>query len=555
MRLGRRINRGARSLSSIATKWTIIMPVGIAVLALAGVFAWWSEQRRLDIRVDYVATHAEGASRGTLFLLRGDGVECAAGYINTVATRTYQNQNNLEFYCREKDLVAPMEWYSVGKPKSNNFTTLLANIDGQLVDLASQRTWTGKAWEGGLETDGFLLNRLQRGQETYDVTIYGRCGGVSVSSSAGYHGSIRIPEADAWSAIHVGDGYVIANLGHKIWRGKLPAPSNGECQEIPVEVIHDERDWVYAMLPTKDGVLFGATSVVECPNLNIIYDKNVETIALPADCAAERVNEIYSFTPYYDQILIGNYPDGRVIALRNGATTWSDFATLRPDDYLGQGVRPYRESQSLVAAHGRVYVGMYPWAEMYVYEDEAQTVTRLFSFPEKRADLAMPFFDEMSAITLDVYNANADVPVSSIDSVPEDSNSKLWERGYGQPYWAQRISSIAVLDGKICAGTGNMSGGAYDPMGHPITQREADHYGAVHCASVHNQLLVDARKDEGELRFVLTNTRLKVYNEDGLVGQTNHDLGLNALKAISQSRIKYGAGPYGPFLGTISHGM
>ena len=105
--------------------------------------------------------------------------------------------------------------------------------------------------------------------------------------------------------------------------------------------------------------------------------------------------QIYSMVNYYDRLLMGHYPSGELYAYDGKLRHLSGWPPRIP------GVSPRaREAQTTAIYGGQLYVGVWPWAEVWRYErgaDRWHSLGRLFTRPDIHADPIHPFEAESAA--------------------------------------------------------------------------------------------------------------------------------------------------------------
>jgi hypothetical protein len=362
---------------------------------------------------------------------------------------------------------------NIGKPTEGQYTSRLTTINGELFEYVSQFFYRGGAWrpmrddERAAVDGGLIVNVAMVNRKTYKFTIRGKtCPGLSVFSDDGYHGSFTGADTEQFSGTYTDGKLIIANVQYRIFVGDMPpARRVGECFELPLDRVGPEGDWIYAYHPLPGGVLFGgrAGDDRECAPLRVLdaATRAIETIELP-DCRNGLVTEFYAFAEWQGEVLIGNFPLGTLYAFNPTmrSVRLTDYGRLQPDDLVRADGLPYRESQSLLVHDGKLYIGMYAWAELFVYDQAGNlTLTRMLEEPRAKGAELMPY---AAAITHGI-------------------GGRSGEDDYRDREWSQRISSIAVVGGRVCTSTGNRSGLRYDPIQHPIPERAAAKYGEIFC--------------------------------------------------------------------------
>ena len=120
--------------------------------------------------------------------------------------------------------------------------------------------------------------------------------------------------------------------------------------------------------------------------------------------------------------------------------------------------------------------------------------------------------------------------------------------------WGQRITTLAVFNGRLCAGTGNMSGSPWNADYHPMVPESlAQEYGRISCALIPNHTLGAIKwRRSLELTFKVTDRRLIIEQDGSEIASRNHTMTAEQVAAIAGAgRIELGRGVYGRFQGTL----
>jgi hypothetical protein len=288
------------------------------------------------------------------------------------------------------------------------------------------------------------------------------------------------------------------------------------------------------MMNVSGGLLYGPSldDLTSCTNLVELNVSTRQTRAIPLTaCPPGFVTEIYSLTPWRNEILVGAFYVGRLYAYSPtaNATRLTTFGMPRADDLpdpLWGG--PYRESQSVVVSGGRVMMGMYPWAELFIQDSEAAapTLHRFFAQPGKGLEFA-PYATRLAA-------------ASGVPSGPYEDRA-----------WSQRVPTIAVLSGRVCASTGNRSGDSQQTWVNAIPPAEARPYGEVFCADVPGHAMGRVAL-QGRVTFRVTSASVAIVQNGVVLGETAHTLSAGALSSLATLTVTTAQGDYGPFAGTVT---
>lgn len=478
---------------------------------------------------------------GTVFEASSGDVRCSAGFVSAVQSRVYANQNELEFWCREGAATA-LQFRSIGKPSAGQFSSSIANLNGNIYELVGRSVYQNGAWrplrsgELPIPNDALPVALVRRESETFVFTVNGSaCTGVSLYSTRGYHGTYREADWQEWSAAWTDGSHVVLNIGNEVKVATLAAPTAAPCVSMPALVDSSPRPtWLYAMMNFTGGLLYGASldslaACTELSELNIIT-RQTRLIAL-SPCAPGHVTEVYSLTPWRNEILVGTFPVGTLYAysVAGNSTRLTTFGQPLSDDLPDPTWGgPYRESQSVAVSGGRVFMGMYPWAELFVQDGEGQapTVYRLITQPAKGGEFA-PYATRIAA--------SSNVPTGQ----------------YADRTWAQRIPTIAILSGRVCASTASRTGESLQPWLTVISAAEAAPYGQVFCADVANHVMgrVEAQT---RVSFRITSQNIAILQNGVVVAEVLHSLSAAALTRLATVTPIMGSGDYGPFAGTLS---
>jgi hypothetical protein len=192
---------------------------------------------------------------------------------------------------------------------------------------------------------------------------------------------------------------------------------------------------------------------------------------------------------------------------------------------------------------------MYPWGEV-ILEDGLSGGSqrrRLFSAPLKSPASPTPFFRDAYAYAqqFSARDEKAELVYSLVDG------PKLRREGIEPIAWGQRVSNIAVFNGKVCASTGNATRSVYDPKKHAyLSDHLAQMYGRVFCAELENQTMTTGPVAmNGHARFIVTPTSMRVDIDGKTVAETPHHLAPRDLAALSGGMVTLGDGSYGKIRG------
>jgi hypothetical protein len=502
------------------------------------------------VRQFSVSYQLNGTARaGTLFEWRRGDLRCAAGFVSSLQSRVFANSGELEFWCRRsRDLpVGPFK--RLPKPDPAATQSRVANLDGRLIELDSQSVYGRHGWRPLPGPAG--LARIYTAQRVGDHDVItgsaNGCAGLSVWVDDTYRGTITVAPGAVYSAVTVVGDVVWINLDGDTRRGTVPQTPAAGCREIALDTVNDGAEYIYGYQPFRTEVVYGGTS--NASGCASFYRSGV---SLPvfldgAPCAGQRITEWYSFTRDRHGLLIGEYPEGTLMRYADGRVTDTGLARPDAEDWVGPDGTHYRESQSIVSSAGLLMVGLYPWSEILTVDQEGrhQTRRRLLDAPAKSPAVKLPYFEEATRFAVAQPDIGPDLTLPDGTSLREDPRYLST--------WGERVPTIAVFNGRVCASTGNLGGARYDPELHPYLPPDlAARYGTVFCAPLANQTMsAGSLPAHGRLRFVISDGELRVYLDGQEIAHHRHQLRSADLELLRQrGELELGRGPYGDLEGT-----
>lgn len=230
----------------------------------------------------------------------------------------------------------------------------------------------------------------------------------------------------------------------------------------------------------------------------------------------------YSMTRYYDKVLIGQYPTGSLFQYDKEGLKPFEPAIPVPEGVSANA----REAQTLAIYGGYLYVGVWPWGELWRFDHEAKTwtlVTRVFTQPELSMEDQEPYARAMKDKP-PAYNA-----------------------------WGQRIVSLTNFQDSLYIATMNKGGTPWIPEVQAVIPEAAvAEYGVVHKLTAPGQVAVPFTwKEKTELTFTMAEGKMLI-SQDG-VGIGSGEMGFTPnLSTFNQDNVALANGVYGPCTGTVS---
>ncbi len=235
--------------------------------------------------------------------------------------------------------------------------------------------------------------------------------------------------------------------------------------------------------------------------------------------------QIYSMLNFRDRLLLAQYPTGELFEYRGG----SEIKQLPGWPPRLPGVSPSaRESQTLAIYRGDLFAGVWPWGELWRYnEDENRwhSLGRMFSHPVANDKTIHPYEAEATAHKL-VLN-----------------------------HWGQRVTGLVPLGDSLMVSTSTKGTYPWSDKYTFLTEAQRREYGAVLNFKMPGNLAAQMKwKDKPiQLEFVVEPQRL-VIRQDG------QELGSAPFSAGDASRLQdatltWGNGIFGKLNGTLQNSI
>ena len=232
--------------------------------------------------------------------------------------------------------------------------------------------------------------------------------------------------------------------------------------------------------------------------------------------------QIYSMLNYYDRVLMGQYPTGRLFEYDG-----KEMRELADAPPVMAGVSPSaRELQTTAIYGGDVYAGVWPWGEVWRYNPDAETwtfVDRMFTHPEASNVTVHPYEKECTALEI-VLNQ-----------------------------WGQRVTSLVPLGDRLMVSTSAKGPCPYDERLTVLGNDRWKEYGAVIALHAAGNLSVPITYTGAptRLEFIIGGGKLRILQDGSELASTALEGDLAGLVAGAEalSPITWGKGVFGDFRG------
>ena len=239
--------------------------------------------------------------------------------------------------------------------------------------------------------------------------------------------------------------------------------------------------------------------------------------------------QLYSTTIYRDRLLMGQYPTGRLFEYDGEKLT--DIAGWPP--YLDGVSRSSREAQTTAIYGGDVFVGVWPWGELWRYNPDSAAWTfmeRMFKHPARSDKITHPYDVETAAVEGKVSNQ-----------------------------WGQRVTSLVAAGPDLFVSTSAKWPCPWDARAFPfLAPEDWKSYGTVHRLAMPGHLGAATHWTEGPTTF-----EFAIDGPKATITQDGKRLAETALSNSILLRLKggekladahWGTGIYGSFNGRTIEG-
>ncbi|MCK5805525.1 MAG: hypothetical protein KAI66_22020 [Lentisphaeria bacterium] len=237
--------------------------------------------------------------------------------------------------------------------------------------------------------------------------------------------------------------------------------------------------------------------------------------------------QLYSTMAYYDRLLMGQYPTGRLFEYDGEKIT--DLAGWPPrlDGVSGSA----REAQSTTIYGGDVFVGVWPWGELWRYNPDSKAwafMSRMFPHPSLSDKVTHPYDAENHAGTV-------------------------------RNQWGQRVTSLVASEGALFISTSAKWPCKWDAKTAPFLAPDKwKSYGTVHRMVMPGQLSAVTKWTNRpiQIEFVVNGAEITIVQDGKQLAQTTLSGALGeSLKTMTKlDKISWGSGIYGPFNGLTIKG-
>ncbi|GMV93788.1 MAG: hypothetical protein AMXMBFR82_35660 [Candidatus Hydrogenedentota bacterium] len=496
------------------------MRIGVAV-ALVVIGATWA-MADTEVVVNVDRGEDRGQNFGSLFEARTtDGkFVVGAGFAGAYNTRFRHDRHTAHFFVRPTDATRDLKVTRTSRP-NDLAGTYLFDFEGQVYaadpDLRvwreSDATWQPSPDRSRVDT------RVGRHLLSFDGSTV-ILDGETV---------LEAPAEGNYTGFYYAQGYLVFYHIHRPGDGgyrdyttdaegysKLIAcpwkPGDGpvDLAKATVETVPVVGEFPYAYGQLGD-------QVISCSNIGGVYALRDGQWRTLVEGSMEYSYQVYAGFTYYDQLLLGQYPSGDLFSFDGETVTQIEGWPPVMDGVSTSS----REAQTIVVYGGDLYVGVWPWGEVWRYQRDTDTWTlarRMFTHPEPTNATLHPYEDETRAL------------------------------GGVANQWGQRVTSMVPVNDTLFVSTSAKWPCEWEPKFGYLGSEAWKEYGTVTHLRVPGHLSAPVAWTDGatELRFTITGDDLRI-------AQDGKDLGAAKLDGLSVGPLAeptWGNGVYGVFTGT-----
>ncbi|MDP6553630.1 MAG: hypothetical protein QGG71_03125 [Pirellulaceae bacterium] len=469
-----------------------------------------------------------GQNFGSLFEAKSkDGsLVIGAGFQNVYNTRYRGDRHALQFFVRPTDGKRTMTTEKLPRPNKLCGTYLIGRDGVVYSTYGGTKAWNSvnKKW-----TDAKNIGGTQEAMRVgKGVLNFG-------DSTVNYNGKTILapPKKGDYQLFFYANGYLCFYHVDRGADGYRPYKNDKDgfsklhaCPWTPDEPTVDLSKAIVLTLPIVGETTFAwgqlRKQIVTGSNIGGFYvfsDGTWRTLLKPKLGVSY---QLYSTMAFHDQLIMGQYPTGRIFAYDGKKIT--DLAGWPPKLKGVSGNA--REAQTTVVYGGDVFVGVWPWGELWRYNRDSKSWTfmrRMFEHPSLSDKIVHPY----------------DV---------ENQGNAVGNR------WGQRVTSLVTNGADLMISTSAKWPCEWDAKKFPFLAAEKwKSYGSVYRMTMPGHLSTTTKWTDGPTRFEFTIRGPDItITQDGrplaattLTGAlAKHIRGLSGLKNTT-----WGNGIYGRFRG------
>ena len=507
--------------------------IALSMACAAGLCAF-SVGAEVEVRVVVVRGRDVGQDFGSLFEARTrDGAFVfGAGFLGLYNTYYRSDRHRVHFFIRPTDAVFEPALERLPRPNDLAGTYLFSQEGRLYAANPDVRVWsqTESRWE--LDT----LSQRGRMRVGTDLLLFDDGGSVQCNGRA----VLTSPERGSYYRFYYARGHLL--FYHTHWAGKSgyrPYVTDAEgytklyaCPWRPGDGGSvDPAKAVVKTLPFvgENPFAYGqlGEDVLTCSNIGGLYAFDGKRWRTVADGSLDTSYQVYSIINFYDGLILGQYPTGELFEFDGEKVT--RLAGWPPRI---EGVRANaREAQTTTIYGGDLFVGIWPWGELWRYRPDAKRwsfVKRMFKHPPTTYETTHPYENECAAL------------------------------GGVANQWGQRVTSLVVLRSSMMVSTSAKWPCEWEPKFDFVGGDKWKEYGTVTRLNIPGHLSAPIAWTDGptELSFTAGAGGIRITQDGNVVAEAElaSELAEAPLSAVDMGEVTWGRGVYGAFRGAALSG-
>jgi hypothetical protein len=463
-----------------------------------------------------------GQNFGTLFEARnGHGrLVFGAGFPGAYNTRYRMDRFAVQFFIRPGGDAARPVMKTLPRP-SLDAGTYIFNLDGRLYSFAEGqdrqlRVWNETRQNWGPEPEP-LPHRMRIGRGFFIFTDQGaEYDGKSVLSK---------PAEGQYHNFYYAGGRLFFYHTHRVGEGGYTRIYACPWQLADRRAANLEHAIALStQIPGEVSFCWGqlGPKVLTVSNYGGIYVFDGKAWSVLREPLKGVSYQVYSALNYYDSLLLGQYPTGELFEY-NGR----QLRHLKgwPPRIAGVSSNA-REAQTMAIYGGDLFVGVWPWGELWRYDRDEQRWTsmgRMFTHPSVTDRVTHPYEKETIAAGAEVLNQ-----------------------------WGQRITSMVPLGDSLFVSTSAKWHCQWEPKFDFLANDKWKEYGQVWRLAIPGNLSASIAWKDGptELQFLIARDEMMIVQDGKQLAAAPISTALTA--ALESAKVTWGRGVFGPFAGSSS---
>lgn len=498
------------------------------VLVLWAFAVPWTHAEGLIFRVTVARGEDVGQCFGSLFEVTSENnsLVIGAGFQNLYNTRCRADRHALQFYLRPTATNRELEAESLPRPNNLCGTYLYGRDELVHSTYGGHKQWDASThnWKEVEEIGGTqeVMRVADKLLEFGDSTV--RYDGRTILSR---------PQRGSYQLFFYANGYLCfyhvdrGDRPYRAYQNDLDGFSKlYACPWTPSDSQVDLSRASVMNLPVVGETTFAwgqlRRQIVTGSNIGGFYlleDGRWKTLRQPE---LKVSYQLYSTTSLYDELLMGHYPTGRLFAFDGQSVSERSAWPPVPPGVSSSA----REAQTATIYGGELFVGVWPWGELWRYHPDLKTWSldrRMFTHPAISDQITHPY---------DVENRGNAV-----------SNQ-----------WGQRVTSLVTSGQHLFASTSAKDPCRWDAELFPFLAPDLwKSYGTVYRLHLPGHLGAKTVWTQSATTFELQcdSKRMSISQDGVLLAETSLPPGLS--EQLSQAgklrQVRWGEGIYGRFSG------